>query len=96
MICTWLIDSDQFESAQVLDARVSHYFKQSAMISTRPSGQSGVLWREEDGQEPQLQVSGSGDSVSGERRLRISEFEAIKQVLMCVNPRVGMWGTTRL
>lgn len=39
MICTWLIDSDQFESAQVVDAGVSAYFKQEIdpnlkMIST--------------------------------------------------------------
>lgn len=52
MICTWLIDSDQFESAQVLDANFSGYFKQKTdnrkMILSCPSGQPGILWREED------------------------------------------------
>lgn len=34
-------------------------------VSVCPPGQSGVFWREEDRQESELQVSGSGDSLSG-------------------------------
>lgn len=48
MVCTWLIDSDQFESAQVQICKAEICYEAVGsilmLLSVCPPGQSGVFW----------------------------------------------------
>lgn len=61
MVCTWLIDSDQFESAQVwfikdweFSVKYANTDRFLTLVCVCPPGQSGLLWWKEDWHEPKF------------------------------------------